>query len=57
MRWLDDITDSMDLNLSSLGEMVAGKAVCYSPWCCKELDTIEHAHIIVENLKASHLFY
>jgi len=29
----------------------------YNPWGCKELDTIEHAHIMVENVKASHLFY
>ena len=38
MRWFDDITDSMDLDLSSLVEMVAGKTVCCSPWGHKESD-------------------
>ena len=38
MRWLDGITDSMDLSLSKFG--VGQKSlVCYSPWGCKELDT------------------
>ena len=41
MKWLDSITDSMDMNLSKLWEMVkdreAWHAVC-SPWGCKESD-------------------
>ena len=43
-RWLDGITDSMDLSLSKLWEMVKhreGRLVCCSPWGRKELDTTE----------------
>ena len=42
MRWLDGITDSMDMSLSKLGDSEAqGSLVCCSPWGCKELDTTE----------------
>ena len=42
MRWLDGITDSMDMSLSELREMVKeGGLVCCSPWGHKELDTTE----------------
>ena len=41
-RWLDGITDSMDMNLSKLQEMVKDRedAFC-SPRGCKESDMIE----------------
>ena len=39
MRWLDGITDSMDMNLSKLGDSEGqGKPACYSPWGPKESD-------------------
>ena len=37
MRWLDGITDSMDVNLSELREMVM--LLCCNSWGLKELDT------------------
>ena len=40
MRWLDGITDSMDVNLSELQELVMDLASCNS-WSGKELDTTE----------------
>jgi len=39
MRWLDGITDSMDMGLSVL--QVLGSLVCCSPWGCKESDMTE----------------
>ena len=40
MRWLDSITDSMNMTLSKLQEIVNDRSlVCCSPWDCKELDT------------------
>ena len=37
MRWLDNITNSMDMNLSKLRETVKHRETC-SPWDPKELD-------------------
>ena len=55
LRWLDGITDSMDMNLSKLQESVMdreawrapgvgdgqGSLACYSPWGHKESDMTE----------------
>ena len=38
MRWLDGITDSMDVNLSELWELVMA---CCNSWGLKESDTTE----------------
>ena len=37
MRWLDGITDSMDMGLGGLHELVTDSG----SWGCKELDTTE----------------
>ena len=44
IRWLDGITDSMDVSLSKLQEGVAdgqGSLACCSPWGHKESDMTE----------------
>ena len=45
MRWLNGITDSMDMNLSKLQELVMDSPwtvhACCSPWDSQELDTTE----------------
>ena len=38
IRWLDSITDSMDMNLSKLQEIVEDRSPeCFSPWSHMEL--------------------
>ena len=43
MRWLDGITDVVDMSLSRLRELVKGQGslACCSPWGRKEVDTTE----------------
>ena len=41
MRWLDDITDLMDLSLSKLVGDRQRSLVCCRPWSHKESDTAE----------------
>ena len=40
MRWLDIITDSMNMNVSKLQQASGGQGHC-SPWDHKESDTTE----------------
>ena len=40
MRWLDGITDSMDMSLMGVGDG-QGSLACCSSWGHKELDTTE----------------
>ena len=38
IRWLDSITDSMDMNVSKLQEIVEDRSLeCFSPWSHMEL--------------------
>ena len=43
MRWLDGITDSMDMGLGGLWQLVIdqGGLACCGSWCCKVSDTTE----------------
>ena len=43
MRWLDGVTDAMDMSLSELQELADGQGslACYSPWGRKESYTTE----------------
>ena len=40
MGWLEGITDSMDMSLNKLRELVIGREA-WCPWGCKELDMTE----------------
>ena len=62
MRWSDGITDSIDMSLSKLWELVIdGGLECYSPWGCKESNMTEwlhftslHVHWVCDAIQPSH---
>ena len=43
MRWLEGITDSVDMSWSKLQELVMGQGglACCSPWGCEKSDRAE----------------
>ena len=40
LRWLDDVTDSMGVNLGDLQKMAIGGLACCGPWGRRELDIV-----------------
>ena len=55
MRWLDGITDLMDVSLSELHEMVMNReawhAAIHDSWGCKESDRAERLNLTELNLR------
>ena len=41
MRWLDGITNTMDIGLGGLRELVTDREACCGSWGCKESDMTE----------------
>ena len=48
IRWLDGITDSMNMGLGRLWELVMGGLVCCGSWGHKKLDTTEQLNWLTD---------
>ena len=59
MRWLDGITDSMDIGLGKIRELVMGQGglVCWGSWGHKESDTTEQLKLTEPLLKPILFFH
>ena len=52
MRWLDGITDGMDVSLSEPRELVMDRETWGADsWGCNESDTMEHTGAVPDKLK------
>ena len=54
-RWLDDITDSMDICLSKLQDEGQERMAWYSPWGCKELGTLYNWTTVINETMESEM--
>ena len=59
MRWLDGITDSMDMSLTKFWERSEGHGslACCSPWGHNESDTAEQSTNKGQGYTTHYLFY
>lgn len=50
MRWLDSVTETMNMNLDSVWKLLKGGLVCWSPWSHEELDMTEQLNSMLDCL-------